>query len=352
MAHMDIFNNDAFSAVSLTAAFNRVPFTPSLLGSLPGLVTPQPIRTKHFSIEERNGVLQVLQTSERGAPPQQRTNEKRNIRAFQTVRIAEEDTIQAREIASIRAFGSETELQGVQDEVMRRFAGPTGLQRAVGLTFENMRLGMVQGIVKDADGSTITDWFSEWGIAQPAEIDFALGTATTKVRQKCMDVRRAMKRAAAGSWIEGVTQVHSLAGDGFFDDLIEHPAVARTYENWQAAQELREAKDFEAFYFGGIYFHNYRGTDNFDKDATGGVAAIGVHPDKAVFFPVNAPGVFQHVMSPADEFLPFIDTLGQEIYGLTIIDRDRQAWVKEEVYSYPLFVCTRPAMLQRAKRAA
>jgi hypothetical protein len=30
---------------------------------------------------------------------------------------------------------------------------------------------------------------------------------------------------------------------------------------------------------------------------------------------------------------------------------ERNAWVKVEVYSYPLFICTRPEMLQRAKRA-
>ena len=35
--------------------------------------------------------------------------------------------------------------------------------------------------------------------------------------------------------------------------------------------------------------------------------------------------------------------------ALTIPDRDREAWVKLEVYSYPLFICTRPASLGRAR---
>ncbi|MDZ3838713.1 MAG: major capsid protein [Rhodospirillales bacterium] len=42
---------------------------------------------------------------------------------------------------------------------------------------------------------------------------------------------------------------------------------------------------------------------------------------------------------------------GLDLYAMTIPDRERNAWVKVEVYSYPLFICTRPEMLQRAKRA-
>ena len=36
---------------------------------------------------------------------------------------------------------------------------------------------------------------------------------------------------------------------------------------------------------------------------------------------------------------------------MTIPDRDRNASVRIELYSYPLFICTRPEMLQRAKKA-
>jgi hypothetical protein len=33
-------------------------------------------------------------------------------------------------------------------------------------------------------------------------------------------------------------------------------------------------------------------------------------------------------------------------------DRDRDFWVRPEVYSYPLFICTRPEMLLEAKESA
>ena len=177
MATMDIFNADAFSAVELTAAIEKVPHRPQLLGSLE-LFAPRPVRTETVAVEERSGTLALIQTSQRGAPLDERATEKRNIRDFRTLRIAKGDTVTASEIQNIRSFGTESELMQVMDEVMRRLAGPTGLMSEVELTHENMRLGAVQGIVTDADGSTIIDWYSAFGVTQPSEIDFDLDNAT------------------------------------------------------------------------------------------------------------------------------------------------------------------------------
>jgi hypothetical protein len=352
MVMLDIFNQDAFDTVSLTGAFNRQPFRPTMLGSMPGLFDPVPIRNKYVAIEQRNGVLKLILATERGAPIDQRTTEKRDIRNFGIHRLAKGDTIMADELTGIREFGSETELSQVMAEVQRRYTGANGIQADISLTFEHMRLGAVQGIVLDADGSTLENWFTEWSATQATEINFALTTATTNIRGLCNQVRRQMQRAAAGSWMP-TTQVHALVGDAFWDAFVDHPKVRDTYLSWSAAAELREANEFDTFYFGKIYWHNYRGTDNYDEGATDGTAdasTVGIPTDKAKFFPVNAPGVFQHVMGPA-EFMPWINTLGQPVYGMQIPDRDRGAWVKVEVYSYPLFLCTRPAMLQRARRA-
>ena len=193
----------------------------------------------------------------------------------------------------------------------------------------------------DADDSPIRNWFTEFGISQPAEIDFALGAGATDVRLKCHEVTRAMARASQGAWIDGVTQVHALVGDGFFDALIAHKSVKETWLNWSAASELRQGNAFGSFHFGGITFHNLRGTDD-------GSLAIG--SDKAHFFPVGAPGVFIVARSPAETF-DFVNTPGQRAYAMVLPDRERNASVKHEVYSYPLHVCTTPGMLQRAKLA-
>ena len=156
------------------------------------------MRTETIAIEKREGALALIQTSERGQPLGQQAGVKRDIRDFRTSRIAKGDTLYAAEIQNMRAFGSDSELQTVQAEIAGRLAR---LKADVELTWENMRLGAVQGIVLDADGSTLRNWYGEWGINQAAEIDFALTTDTTDVRKTCMTVTRAMMKAAKGAWL-------------------------------------------------------------------------------------------------------------------------------------------------------
>lgn len=338
MASMDIFTQSAFNTVSLTAAFQKIPYQPSLLGEL-GLFEPTPSRTRHIAIERRNGFLSLVPTSPIGGPVAQLNDDKRDIRDFRTVRLAKGFTIYAEELNGIRQFGSETELMQVQEEVARR-AGR--VKNDMELTEENMRLGALRGIVYDADGSVIRNWYAEWGISAPAVINFALDVMTTDVRVQCMAVIRIMARASQGAYTNA-SSVHALVGDQFYDALIGHPSVKQTYQNWSAALDLRQDVAFQAFSFGGITFHNYRGTD----DQT----TVTVPSADAFFFPVDAPGVFQVARGPA-EFEPWVNTLGQESYALTIPDRDRQAWTKFEQYTYPLHICTRPEMLLTGKRAA
>ena len=335
MAEMTIFLNDAFRAATLTTALNRRPHKPGFLGSL-GIFTPRPVRTVTVAVESRNGKLSLIKTSERGAPLQQADNEKRDIRDFRTVRIAKGGTIYAHEIQGIRAWGTTSELQQVQAEVAQCLAG---LQDDVDLTQEYMMLGAIQGLVLDADGSTIRDWYGEFGINRPAEIDFELDDSATDVRGKCTAVVRAMQRGAQGGFLP-TTEVHALAGDDFYDKLIAHDHVRDTYLNQQQAAELRNGVAFDSLRFGGITFHNYRGTDD--------NSTVAIRPNECKFFPVGGKDVFEVAQSPAETF-DFVNTPGLPSYAMLIPDRDRNAWIKPEVYSYPLHICTRPGMLQSAK---
>lgn len=343
MAHMDIFKSSAFSMVSLTEALNNAPFQPSFLRDL-NIFAPRPVRTTTVSVEERNGTLSLIQTSERGAPLAEADVEKRKLRDFRTVRIAKHDRIMADSLQNIRAFGSETELSQVIDEINMRMNGPTGLMRDIELTWENMMLGAIQGVVVDADGSTIYDYFSEFGITPAAEIDFDLDNASPAsgaVRKKCTQVVRQMMRAANGGWIPGRTYVMALCGDAFWDDLTAHVEIRQTYLNTMEARDLRQGLAYESFNYGGITWVNYRGTDD--------GSTVAIHTDKAKFFPVNGNGVFQIAYSPAETF-DYVNTPGLPVYALVIPDEKRNAYVDLEVYSYPLPICTRPAMLQSARR--
>lgn len=345
MAHMDVFRQRPFHMVELSAAVQRTPFRPNFIGSL-NLFSTRRVRTPTVSVERKGGTLALIQTTERGAPLTDAEREKRDIRDFRTLRIARGHTLYAHEIDGIRAFGSETELQMVQRELSEIIGGDTGLLSQIELTHEHMRLGAVQGILLDADGSTLMNWFAAFGINQPAEIDFDLDNANPAsgaVRKVCNQVLRQMKRAAEGAWVEGQTMAMGICGDAFWDDLTSHSEVRETFLGQQEAADLRNrvGMPFSAFNYGGITFVNYRGTD----DNT--TVAVGTNLCK--FFPVGAPGAFVQAFSPA-EFLPFVNTPGQDVYAILVEDKDRQAWVRPEVYSYPLHMCTRPGMLQRARR--
>ena len=341
MLTMDVFDGDAFGTVELTDALEEIPYKPNYLGSL-GIFEPRPVRTETIAVESREGTLSIIQTSQRGTPLEQAKKDRRSIRDFRTDRIAKGDNLTASEIQGIRAFGRVSELEQLQDEVMRRMIS---LRNDAELTHENMRLGAVQGIVLDADGSQIINWFDEWGINQATEINFDLGNANPAsgaVRKLCNRVTRNMMKTAKGAWTTS-TRVVGLAGDDFYDDLTAHSEIRETYLAQSEASDIRNdvGRVFDSFRYGNITFVNYRGTDDNE---------VGIDTNKCKFFPVGADGVFQHGMSPGETF-DWANTPGRDIYALIVRDQERNMWVKPEVYSYPLFICTRPAMLQRARRA-
>lgn len=337
----------AFSMTTLSAAIQKAPYVPQLLGQM-NIFTPERSRTTTIAVEEKGGTLSLIPVSERGAPLDEGKGEQRTIKYFATTRIARGKTLFASELQNIRAFGETSELQGVQNQIAEMMNGTKGLRAAVELTHEHMRLGAVQGKVMDAAGNVLHDWFAQFGIARPATIDFDFAGATEtegKVRVKCNQVIRAMMRSSHGAWLPGMTRVVALCGDNFFDDLTSNKKTRSTYLSQLGAGELRNdvGQAFGTFRYGNIDFINYRGTD--DK------STVAINDDECQFFPVGAPDAFKVGFSPA-EFLPFVSTPGQDVYAMVVLDKDRQAWARPEVYSYPLFMCTRPSMLQRGKRKA
>ncbi len=340
MVSLDIFNDNAFEAVQMTAAIDRVGYKPNYLSGLPGLCIPVPVTTTSVWIEERDNAPALIQTSERGSAPNEKGGEKRKGRSFRTARIALGSTIYAEEAQNTRAFGKESDLQTAMGLVSRR---QFVMRQDVDLTKEFHLLGVVQGKFVDADGTVIYDWASEFGQSQMAEIDFDLDNASPAqgaLRKKCNTVIRGTRKALKGLGGAGVA-VHALCGDDFYDAFTTHPEVYQTFLNWQAAKDLRNdvGAAYSSFQFGNIVWHNYRGTD----DGT----TVAIPSTKARFFPVGA-GIFQMAYSPAETF-DFVNTPGKEVYSWMITDKDRNAWVRPEIASYPLPVCVQPSALGSAK---
>jgi hypothetical protein len=332
--------NRQFSAVEVTAAMEQLEYIPEMLGAMGERLFPTVrSRFRTIAVYRRFGRLSLIPVSPIGAPPVELELPGADIRDFRTRRLAKGSTLTAEELQGVLDAPEAIAVRTVQQELALRGAQ---LRQDQELTHEHMRMGALFGKVLDADGVTVLDdWFANWGVAEPTPVNFALTTATTNVRAKCKQVRDLMRLSSKGGWVNGRTQVHALTGSSFFDLLVTHPNVEKLWLNWQAARDLAQEIP-EQFEFGGIVWHDFRGTD----DGT----TISIADDEAHFFPVGARDFAQRVLGPA-EFFPFINTPGRDLYALTIPDRDRDAWVRLEEYSYPLYVCLRPEMIQKGVEA-
>lgn len=335
----DVFEQNAWGTVEFQEdVVERVDHKPQLLGDLK-IFEPVYSRSSAIAIADKDRELTLIPTSELGAPPQELVPKGSKVRMFNAARLAKGSTIYAIEMAGVTNLPFEQQTKEVAEEASDRTGA---ILDDMELTWEHMRLGAIQGKVMDADGTTVLmDWYSEWGITESAEINFALGTASTDVRKKCRDVKRAMQRKAKGVWTPS-TRVGSLCGDDFFDKLVNHANIKETKLGTEKAPLLENIEGFSSIEIEGITFINYQGTDD------GSTLAIGTNSAK--FFPIGARGAFKAGYAPANEFKPFLNQKAREYYGLVLADPSgREAWDRVELYSYPLFICTRPEMLQRAK---
>lgn len=350
MIGMDIFRGGAaggaFSSISLTTAIRDLKYTPSLLTGMPGLVSKVPIYTEKFAVERMADSQRLIPVTERGAPRTRQTRDRRNIRDFRTIRTAKVDELRAVELANIRPFGEETGFVAVQRELMLRYAK---LRRDHELTEEYRLLGMIQGKILDADGtSTLYDWFTEFGIAPPTELGFNWASRTGVAEYIRANVIRPIKTALQGRDTPN-TRIMALCGDTFFDGLTSNSEVRQTYLNWQAAQELRTGlvKAYSSFSFGDVEWVNYRSATDSNS------VSVGIAADKCRFFPVGVPDMFQKIISPNDEDLNFVNTLGQEYYARQVPDPSGyNAYVELSMDAFNAHVCTTPEALLSGRAGA
>ncbi|WP_208431686.1 major capsid protein [Bartonella schoenbuchensis] len=345
---MSFFDHNAFSSATKMKPIENYEFKPGLIGSL-NLFEEVETRTTVVSIERYK--LQLIPTSKRGAPLIEADRNSRNIRFFPTTRIAKSYAIPSEEIKDRREFGIEDQFETVMKFIAEK---QKRLIEEIELTWENMQLGAIQGAVLDADGSVVYDWYKEWGIEQPKAIDFKLDEDTTDVADVVDQVVKKMIKASRGAFSTR-SRIIGLCGHEFFSKLKNHKTVHEIY----LAQRLNSAKDiaipgaigsgsFGSFDFAGVTFINCHNIYNYNVDTQSNAErSIGIKPDECRFFPVNVPGVFQKTFAPGESW-DVVNTVGKPLYMMLIVDRERNAWVKPEVYSYPLFICTRPEMLFKA----
>lgn len=339
MPGMDIFGGNAFHMQTLTAALLDRPHVPMRLGAL-GIFESAGIRTLDASIEKKGNTLSLIPTTPRGGPATQKTKDQRNLIKIPTFRTAFEDVISADEVQNVRAFGSESELQTLQQEVNDRAAA---LTPSIDATEEFQRIGAMKGQVLDADASVLIDLFTEFGVSAQSEaaMDIANVAAGALRGVIASKVIRPIEDELGGLPYTGI---HAMVSPEFFDDLIAHVDVQDRLKHFpQGAAELAQRTARTTLDFGGVIWEEYRGT-------VGGTKYVAA--DKAHAFPVGVPGLFLTRYSPA-EYFDTVNTTGLPRYvRMNPEGTDGDSYRTIRVQSQSFHICTRPRTLMPMKRGA
>ena len=335
---LDIFKGNAFNVTSLTDAINRIPHTPGRLGEL-GLFANKGVTSRNVIIEERDGVLQLLVSKPYGAPADVSKKRPRRARNFVVPHFPLDDTVLAEEVQGIRAFGSQSETEGVAAIVSDKIAV---MRQAHEITLEWLRIGAIKGVVLDGDGSTVLhNLYNEFEVSKQADQDWDMHTLTTEQAPKCTAAIRMIEEALGGVPYD---HIHCLMGNDVWDKFVVNTSVKTAFERWISLTGvggfLREDMR-KGFPFAGIFFENYRGK----------IASTEFIPKtEGRLFPVGAPGLFQTINAPAD-YMETVNTVGLPFYA----KQERMAFDKGisiNTQSNPLNICTYPRTLIRIHGSA
>ena len=322
---------DLFTVTTLTAAVNKLPLMPGLVGEM-GLFADKGINTTSVIVDELEGRLILVPNSSRNDDAQFAKGEKRRRRTFSTAHLPLKATILPGDLQNIAAFGSDSVANSQAKVINDRLQG---LKNSVEATREWQRVGALRGKILDADGSVMIDLFSEFGVTQK-RINIAFSTPTANVRKGCIDAKRHAEKTLGGVMVQGY---RALCGPAFFDALTAHPNVEKAYANYQEAADRLGGDQRKGFRFGDIEFIEYDITVSGQKFIPDDIAQV---------FPVGS-GVFLMNNAPAN-YNETVNTLGQPFYAKVEDRRMGKGW-DMEVQANPLALCLYPEALVELKAA-
>lgn len=333
---LNIFDDDAFSVVNMTARLNDEPFVPGRAGEVIDW-TEDNITTTTFGVEiDQSGAILIVDPTPRGGPGWNVKKEGPSMKIFKVPHYQIDDGIMADEVLGKRVFGGGVnELMTVQSLVDKRAAQHVSLR--LDPTLEYQRMGAVRGQILNGDGSTLIDLFADFGVTQEAAFVFPLDDATPvmgALRQAATNLGRRMAQVMNGVPFRGI---YAFCGDEFYDKLVNSAETRETYLAQQDGAQLREVHFYDTFRFGGVTWENYRGQVGDSR---------WIEPDEAIIFPVGSPGFWRTVYAPAD-YIETVNTPGLPRY-VKQWRMHNEKGVHLEVQMNTLNLPLRPKALMRA----
>lgn len=323
------FDDPSFSISSMTAAINLLPTMPSRAAAL--FSRTKPVRTRTIVLEERSGVLELLQTQELGTTSQTKRPGKRKIRSFVIPHIPLDTVITPDDYQGLRAFGSNN-LQGLSELIRDQLQDHRNSHE---ITKQYLCMGARKGQILDADGTLLYDLFHEFGIEKKV-IYFALNTAGTNVPAKCRELKRHIEQSLMG---DTMTQVLVDVSPEFFEKLIAHDSVKEIFLNHSAAVTRLGGDPRDSFALGGVVFRENT-EQALKKD--GSISRF-IEAEKGNAVPIGTRNSFFTAYAPAD-FNEAANTLGKPYYA-KMAPRKHNRGLDLHSQSNPLPMCVRPSIL-------
>jgi len=320
---LDVFNGDAFKAVSLTEAVNRMPFQPGVLGGM-NLVSGQGkgIATTTAVVEFKNGRITLVANQSRNGPRNVSTTAIRERIPVPVPHLPEGRLLEATDIQNFVSMG------GNQLMNVSTFVADNQNEMRINLdaTLEFHMVGMVNGIILDADGTTeLVNYFTVFGQTRPTE-DIAT-SVTGAVNTACNNIVRTITDALGGTRANSIA---CICGNQLFDNVRDSADVVAAHHN--SEQFLRDDLIYANFLYRGIRWINYRGSVENDFVAT----------TKGAAFPIG-PGLYQRNNAPAN-YMATANRPGQPMSS-SIARLDHDKGIDLEVQANPLFIPNRPESL-------
>jgi len=280
-------------------------------------------------------VLSLLPSVPLGAPATVGNRESRAMRSFALPWIPHDDVILPADIQGMPSLGLSDAADPLVEVMNRKL---TLMRRKHAQTREYMEMNALRGILKDGAGTTLYDYFTEFGIAQ-ISVDFVFGTAGTNIQGKVRTTLRGIDDNLLG---ETMTTAHALVSSEFFDKLISHPKTEDAYKFFSATggQPLREDMR-RAFPFAGILFEEYNGSVTLSSGTSERLIPTG----EGIAFPMGTFDTFTTYGGPAN-LLETANTIGLPLYARQMIDA-KGRWIDLMTEASILPVNKRPRLAIR-----
>ena len=341
----DVFAPNAFDAYSLTAAIQKIPHAPTMVGDM-GLFREIPVATTLVGIEESQGKLTLVPSTPRGGPGIPAQDSKRVVTPFKVPHFQLDDAVMADDVINVRTFGG-SGVSPAADAVGRKLAS---MRRSVDVTNEYCRHQAIMGKIIYPDDSVDSDidLYTEFGLTNQAtdenKLDFLWGTATTKIAETVIpQIYDKIEAALGGTPYTGIV---ALCGRTFFRNLIGQATVKALYlqqlQQWNlsAVTMAPGTQRRMSVNINGVTFVEYYGkVGTSSGEANDGTFQVTA---EAKAFPVGAD-IFHSYVAPADT-IEAAGTMGQPVYARSWPREDGKS-LALEVQSNILHICTRPKAL-------